>query len=235
MIQTVTRSATYWLRDSIFPVFCFGCQIEGEWLCQSCRRLAPPVALQRCLGCRAIHPFGQLCRQAQKSFGLDYLVSRSLFHEWLWQDMLHAWKYKSATELHELFITFMLDCTGFLPTNIDIIVPVPLSRRRLSDRGFNQAEILGRALATNLGLKLVTGLRRVKDGPAQASLPHEERLINIDGVFAPAPKKVFENKKCLIVDDVVTTGATLRELSMIMRQAGAQSVSAVTLLRSETL
>jgi competence protein ComFC len=230
MIQPLIKTTLKLFRDSVFPVFCFGCQIEGEWLCQTCRRFAPPVPLQRCLGCAAVHPFGKLCPRGQKLLGLDYLVTRGIFHEWSWQDIVHAWKYKSATELNNLVKDFIKDCQDFFPPSVEAIIPVPLSRRRLTDRGFNQAEILSAAAAEILQVPVTLAISRVRDTTPQASLPIESRQHNVLDSFTCQDNLPIKGRDCLVVDDVVTTGATLRAMAETLLQAGARSVSGLTLL-----
>jgi len=109
------------------------------------------------------------------------------------------------------------------------VVPVPLHRRRLAERGFNQAALLGRPLARALGVPLVTGrLVRVRPTPPQAELAAAERRDNVRGAFAlrrPLPDRV------LLVDDVRTTGATLAEAAQTLTDAG-HDVFTLTLARA---
>jgi ComF family protein len=117
-------------------------------------------------------------------------------------------------ELHEMGIEFGPQAR---------VVPIPLSFWRESSRGFNQAELLARALGENLGLDFRPDLlRRVKDTSSQVSLTRSERQANIRGVFSAAEE--LHGEDVLLVDDVVTTGATAREAVRTLKKAGAGQV-----------
>ena len=232
MIGLTFKSSALWLREALFPVFCFGCRREGYWLCPSCRLTCPPLSLQRCLACTEIHAYGQMCKKGKLRYGLTHLISRGNFYDWLWQPLIHAWKYESAAELNALIQEMFLDCASVLPKNIDLIIPVPLSYRREMDRGFNQAAVLAQGLHKHFGWPVVEAVRRIVDTPPQATLLTEQRKINMYGAFQCSDIRAVKDKNCLIVDDVVTTGATLTAMSRALLHAGAGSVSAATLLSS---
>ena len=111
----------------------------------------------------------------------------------------------------------------------DAVVPVPLHRRRLSQRGFNQAAEMARALGPRVAHGLV---RRTRDTPAQVGLGRHDRLLNVAGAFAVSEPGRVRGARLLVVDDVVTTGATLRELTKVLAEAGAVRVQAVALSRA---
>ncbi len=108
----------------------------------------------------------------------------------------------------------------------DLLVPVPLHTRRLASRGFNQAHELARAFATAPATNIVT---RVRHTPSQVGLGRTERLENVRDAFAvPRPERV-RGRGIVVVDDVVTTGATLAEVARVLHAAGAREVRAVAL------
>ena len=115
----------------------------------------------------------------------------------------------------------------------DIIVPVPLHRRRLLWRGFNQSLELSRVLARRTGRPvLLKGLTRIRNTPPQTRLGFRERRANIKGAFAADAEQV-RGRNALLVDDVYTTGATLRECARTLKRAGAARVSVLVLARSQ--
>lgn len=112
------------------------------------------------------------------------------------------------------------------------LVPVPLHPRRRAERGYNQADLLARALATRSRAAVATGiLTRRRDTPPQAGLPAARRRRNVKDAFAvPRPERVA-GRTLVLVDDVYTTGATLRACAEVLRRAGASEVRVLTLAR----
>jgi len=115
----------------------------------------------------------------------------------------------------------------------DLVLPMPLSRQRLQERGFNQALLLARALApTKTRAQL---LLRVQDTPAQSSLSRAQRLRNVQHAFAvdPLRQTSIREKRVVLVDDVMTSGATLAAAARSLRRAGAAHIAAVVFARAE--
>lgn len=113
----------------------------------------------------------------------------------------------------------------------DIVVPVPLSRRRLLERGFNPAWEIARSLAAGLRCTAdPTGLRRSRHGAAQSGLPLDARRRNVRGAYEAAAR--FDGRTVLLVDDVLTSGATLEEASRVLLRAGAAAVVVTAALRT---
>ena len=115
----------------------------------------------------------------------------------------------------------------------DFVLPMPLSRQRLAERGFNQSLLLARALApgrVDAGLLL-----RTRHTPPQSALERAERLRNVRGAFAVEPLRAREvaGRQVLLVDDVMTSGASLHAAAEVLLAAGAAAVSAVVLARTE--
>lgn len=117
-----------------------------------------------------------------------------------------------------------------LPRDIDAVLPVPLHWRRQWRRGFNQAREIGRLIARQLDVPLIGGVRRIRSTRPQSGLSAAERIRNVRGAFVA-------NRRCaarhvLIVDDVVTTGATVRQLAGVVLASGAESVSLLAVARA---
>ena len=116
-----------------------------------------------------------------------------------------------------------------------LVIPVPLHSARQRDRGFNQAESLGAGVARSLGLRLDSGiLHRVRSTPPQTGLSHSARRRNVQGAFEVRGRSV-RGQSLLLVDDVMTTGATAHACSQRLKQAGAKKVLVLTLARAEPL
>lgn len=147
------------------------------------------------------------------------------------QLLLHQLKYRNKAELaQELGILYgkVLFDNGF-ETYWDFIVPVPLHPLKQSRRGYNQSEQFGLGLSEALGVKLENGLVRRKFTETQTQKSRLERMSNMDGVFDVSSHCSMSNKSILLVDDVMTTGATLCACANVLLANGAKNVDLVTI------
>jgi ComF family protein len=141
---------------------------------------------------------------------------------------VQALKYGARLELASFFAQAL--ASRPLPS-VDLVVPMPLHPDRLARRGFNQALEIARALALRRGLTLEPrGARRIRNTIPQTELPYDERSRNIRGAFAA--RLALSGKAVAVVDDVMTTGATLNELAAVLKAAGAASVHNLVIARS---
>jgi ComF family protein len=113
------------------------------------------------------------------------------------------------------------------------MVPVPLHPKRKKERGFNQAQIIAKELARIKGIELGDGmLVKIKNVPPQTSLRIEERVENVSGAFDVVEGEKIRGKGVLLVDDVYTTGSTIRECSSVLKNAGVKEVKALTVAQA---
>lgn len=147
--------------------------------------------------------------------------------------MIKAWKYDGLKDLSEPLTNLLLATlkTHNLPPawhgvarELWQLVPVPLTRRRLLARNFNQAEILAQGVAQACSLKVNPLLERLRRTKPQSELKSEERLTNVRGAFSLKPKAKAEGGVFILVDDIYTSGATLEECAGVLRAAGAREV-----------
>lgn len=141
-------------------------------------------------------------------------------------------------QLDALFFEGIIQKEHFYPLLISesVFVPVPLHKKKLRKRGYNQAELLAKGLGKRFGLPVVDCLQRVKETKTQVGLSKEERASNSRNAFAFNP--AFQNnlrgiKQAFLVDDVVTSGATLRECAKVLKKAGVEKVWGLTLAHGE--
>jgi ComF family protein len=219
------------------PSLCAVCRGWGDGaLCSLCQQRYASV-VPRCERCALQVPAGvAVCGQClvhppdfdAASTGLDYAYP--------WSALIARFKFRDGLELADALVaplrTGLQHRTGALP---DLLVPVPLSRERLRQRGYNQAWEAARRLARDLAIPCDARLLlRVKDSPHQLDLPPEERAANVHGVFAVEPlrRAQLQGLHVAVIDDVMTTGATCAELARVLKQAGATRVSAWALART---
>jgi ComF family protein len=140
-------------------------------------------------------------------------------------------KFRSGRYLAPLMGELLREQLASRPLQADIVVPVPLAPKRLRQRGFNQALLLAEEVAQTVrGSVLPDGLSRI-ERPAQQTLPAASRLSNLQGAFSCPRAADIDNRRILIVDDVVTTGATLSACADALADAGARRISALAFAR----
>lgn len=160
----------------------------------------------------------------------------ALDYQFPWDGLLQRFKYHLALDLREVLAERLLQALeGAGAPAPDVIVPVPLSRQRLQERGYNQAHEIAKSLGRRLRLRVEPDLvLRLRDTSAQAQLDIDARAANVRGAFAVEPTRLTELKgaRVAVLDDVLTTGATVFEVARVLRQAGALEVQAWTLART---
>jgi len=203
--------------DLFFPIQCLGCNIEGQWLCQQCLNK---------IKINSENSFHQL-DQGQP---LDGVWVAADYNQPLLTKVLHNFKYNFVADLgqvlNKLLIRFLVkEIENNKFTKPDLIAAVPLARKRRLWRGFNQAEILAKDLAQkfdwDLDLDLI--VRQYHTQP-QVGLKANERLVNVKGIFKINNPQKLVNKEILLIDDVITTGATMQECAKALKVAGAKKV-----------
>ena len=151
-------------------------------------------------------------------------------------DLVHGLKYEGwrqlAPTMGQAMAALELPWPGNAPAP-PLVVPVPTSPRRLRARGYNQAELLARQVASALGMRMVAALERAGASPSQTSLAPEARWRNVRGAFRPGPgAAAAEGRSVILVDDVLTTGATASAAAECLADAGAGPVVVVTFARA---
>lgn len=236
MVKSLSKIQNF-ILDLLFPKFCINCKKEGEYLCQDCQALLDISEFNYCL-CE--HPLrmpdpGKCKRCFSKK--LNGLFSAVPYQNALVQKMIKIFKYEPyAKELAKPLSSLILAHFELIEKNFGTLeyslIPVPLHKKRLKQRGFNQAEEIGKILSESLGIPLLKNiLIRVKETLPQAELKAREREENIKGAFAIIHKNSIERKKILLVDDVYTTGATLEECAKILKFSGVKEVWGITVAR----
>lgn len=147
------------------------------------------------------------------------------------QSIVHAFKYSG---MPRLAAHFGRSIAGLAPREAEVIIPIPLHRTRMAERGYNQAEALARGIAERRDAAILHALRRTRPTPTQTHLSIPERIENVRGAFALSrDARKIEGKHALIVDDVMTTGSTLASAAETLLEARPKSISILVLAVAE--
>lgn len=173
------------------------------------------------------------CREAPPSFDL---ARSAVYYDGAAAEVVKAFKYRGALWMENLLVDWLEAClnTWLKEEKPDWVVPVPLHPRRWRERGFNQAVLLAAGLARRRGWRCGSGmLERVKPTLKQTRLTAPQRLSNVAGAFRAAPVAELNGRTVLLVDDVMTTGATVGACARALKAAGVTRVVVITAARGQ--
>jgi len=207
---------------SLLPQSCQLCGAEGTAgpLCAPCLADLPWLSRDACAVCALPLPCGSVCGACLDRPPRFHRVESVFAYAFPVDALIHAYKYRGRLALARLLGDLLAQRVAL---DVDAIVPMPLARGRLAERGFNQALEIARVVAARTGVALLPrACRKVTDTPAQATLPWKERASNVRRVFVCDAD--LGGRRIAVVDDVLTTGATLNELARVLRKAGAAEV-----------
>ncbi|MFH1036850.1 MAG: ComF family protein [Patescibacteria group bacterium] len=227
------------ILDVLFPKVCFRCKREGSYLCQDCLATLEVLESSFCL-CEKPQRLAEAgkCRNCRKK-QLDGLYFAISYQNNLVKNLIRQFKYEPyikelAVPLALLIITHFNLIQKQFPVENYIMIPVPLTKKKMKQRGFNQSEELAKEISENLGIPVVTEcLLKIKETPPQMELSAEERMENIKGVFAIKNDEKLKNKKIFLVDDVYTTGSTMEEAAGVLKKYGAKEVWGIVVARGQ--
>lgn len=228
------------LCDLLFPHICLLCQkhlaipdkkiVLCSHCLQSLQRNRPPF----CRKCsRPLEkPFNNLCPTCRRfSFDFNAAWAACLYNEPVRQ-LIHLYKYDHKTVLRHHFFSILFSfITSYrLPLNHALVVPVPLHAARLRERGYNQAQLLAQLISRQYRIPMcINNLVRIRNTESQSILSQKERWTNIQHAFRIKRPIELKDKKILLIDDLLTTGATASEAAKTLKEAGARRVDVLTI------
>lgn len=214
----------------IYPDHCIGCDKilragENKWVCDDCRCHFEIKDYRKCEICgRIIYHRGncRICNSEKMYFDKGYSVFE---YKEAVRNAIREFKYKGMFRYGEFLGKIMADyAVNNIDAKFDYVTAVPLHPKRYRGRGYNQSEILAKAVARALGVEYKNLLVRCVNTKPQNSLDRKERLKNIKGAFSIKENVSVENKNILIIDDIFTTGSTVNECSKTLKKNKASGV-----------
>lgn len=173
-----------------------------------------------------------MCKgKIQRAKDISEVISYG-YYSGVLKKLVLEFKYNKNFAAGSLLAEFLCEVISENNIGIDVIVFVPSSKKALRERGFNQCEYLAKEISKRLKIDLCEDMIKVKNTKEQKLLSKEERYKNIVGAFALKSERNIKNKRILLIDDVITTGATLHECEKILKLNGATSIKILTVAKS---
>jgi len=228
------------LSDFFFPSFCVGCCRPGVFLCYSCLQKIHSPKSQTCLYCQGNSYLGITHKNCFKSHCLSGVFS--LFnYSGVAAKVLKYAKFKTNKQVLKEGLWASVEPGIWSTMNdylkvfrFDVITFIPLYKADLSQRSFNQSQELAMSIGSLLNIPVVNFLEKTRTTPKQSSLNFKDRRLNLLNAFSliKINKKELVRKRILVVDDVVTTGATMSEAGKTLLDGGAREIFGLSLLRA---
>ncbi len=215
--------------ESLKKALIFLLQILYPKQCLICGRLGQDTICSKCYNTLKIE--AKVEQDKNKTFNKHLYIFK---YEGKIRNLIIDYKFNDKPYLNELFVKIILKNEKICRKikKYDIIIPVPIHKKRKNERGYNQSELIARKLAKNLNVELVTdSLIKQKNTLPQSTLSKKQREENVKTVYKIQNKQKIENKKIILLDDIYTTGATAEECSKILKQNGAKEILVLTIAK----
>ncbi len=217
--------------DFLFPKTCLICGKEKTYICQDCLSLIEINERQYCPFCSPpkITLDGRTCPSCRRKKYLNGLYFSTTYDNFIIKKLIYEFKYNRLKELSLPLSYLIIEHLLALNKNVDfssfLLIPIPLHKSKLKERGFNQSEEITKHLAAFLNTQFLNNvLVRKRKTFNQATLNKKEREINLKNSFACQNQHLIHNQKIILVDDIFTTGATIEEGAKTLKKAGAKEV-----------
>lgn len=200
-------------------------------MCQACRAGLPYLPGGVCSRCASLRGARGRCRGCRSLSAVLTSVRAPFSYDGAARSAVLTLKFRSGRYLAPVMGEFLREALARRPLQADLVVPVPLAPSRLRQRGFNQATLLAHEVEAAVRGVIVADALTRQDRPAQSTLTASRRLVNASGAFTCGRPADVEGQRVLLVDDVVTTGATISACADTLAEAGARRVSALAFAR----
>lgn len=205
--------------DLFFPPVCGICgDFNKDWLCEKCKKKL----------------------DLNKKFVITNIYGKNyekLIFLYLYEDIRNIileYKFNGNAYLYHTFCRLILDDNEICKElkKYDVIIPVPMNKKKKARRGYNQTELIARCLAKELGLEYNNkSLVKIRSNKTQSTLTEKERFENVKNVFEIQNSELLKTKKIILFDDILTTGATIDECSKVLKKNGVNDIVVLTLAK----
>lgn len=180
--------------------------------------------------CRECNSAVKICNKSFEIKSQEYIMRcySSFYYSGLGKELIGRLKYKSDFRAGDVLVEYMLHTIKTHDVKFDVVTYVPCSKTTMKKRGYNQSQYLAKNIGYKTNTRVVNLLKKIKHTKDQIGLGGEERWKNLQGAFLVKNENEIKNKKVLLVDDVITTGATAFYCSKLMAEKGAASVCILT-------
>jgi ComF family protein len=220
------------LLQWLLPPRCLGCRQRGTLLCEPCWQALPWLGGGVCGRCAGRRLPGQPCRACERLAGALVLVRAACSYDGPARAAVHVLKFRAGRQAAPILGALVRESLRRRPLRAELVVPVPLAPRRLRWRGYNQAALLAEQVAATLGGQLAKDVLEREDRPAQRTLSAAARLDNLRGAIRCRTPALVAGRRVVLVDDVMTTGATLSSCAEALAGAGARQVLGLVFART---
>jgi len=230
-LWTTLRRGAQGLLDLLYPPRCAGCGRMGELFCAACQARVEQPPAPACPRCGRPAEDERLCPTCLATpSSLDAIAAAAVFASPL-RDAIHHLKYENGRSLAEPLAAILIAAWQRASFPTDVILPVPLHRQRIAERGYNQSALLARAFGRGVAVPVDEKmLMRTRATRQQVGLDRTERAHNVAGAFVC--RGDFPGKRVVLLDDVYTTGSTLEACAEALHNAGAIAVCGFVLARA---
>jgi ComF family protein len=220
--------------EIVYPLSCGGCGSAGSILCKKCKDFFRAVEeASSCSFCGTWLSVESVCGECTRNRPPFERGHYGFYFEGPLREAIHSFKFKARKDVGQALVRLLQPKLLAMRETFDVIVPLPVTEKRLKERGFNQTFIIAEEISSITGKDLAYRvLNKTKETKDQYTLSKVERRKNIRGVFALRDRKALKGKRVLLVDDLFTTGATAKEATKVLKSAGTRSVVLFALART---
>ncbi|HOV89913.1 MAG TPA: ComF family protein [Syntrophorhabdaceae bacterium] len=220
--------------DIVYYQTCASCGVKGKVICSSCEGSFKKIDYRSaCPVCGRLTGKRLLCGECilnDRGFSEGYY---GFVYENRLRDAVHTFKFNGRQEVGRYLVSLLRDIIAIISDKVDCIVPIPITEKRLNERGFNQSFIIAQEVSRLTGKPVFDKvIIKAKDTKDQYSLSKKERKNNIKGAFSLKKYHQIEGKRVLLVDDLFTTGFTAMEASKVINKAAPQAIVFFALART---